>query len=73
MICSTPGVYLCWGPQMNLHPRIRQIMIEDSEFEYMMLYNKEQFRKSEATRTYLEFIGQYYQKHWREEYAKVLS
>ncbi len=73
MICSTHGVYLSWGPQMNLHPRIRQIMIEDSEFEYMMLYNKERFRKSEATRTYLEFIGQYYQKHWREEYAKVLG
>ena len=68
MVLSTNRVYLCWGPMSSLHPNLRQIRLEGSTFEYMMLCSKEAYRKNENLRTYLAYLGRYYQEHWYKVY-----
>lgn len=72
-VISTNHVYLCWGIQPSLHPELRQIPIENSEFEYTMLYHKERYKESKGLQIYLEFMAQYYKKHWQSEYDRILG
>jgi len=73
MVLSTNQPYLCWGISANLHPSLRQIRIEDSRFEYKMLYNKKKYKETQSIRIFLEFMARYYKEHWQVEYDRILS